>query len=145
MAIYHLIYRSVAQKALSDKELSELLLNSRTYNKEEQITGILLHAEGEYMQVLEGEEAAIKRLYARIEADHRHTEVRMVTDGTTLFRIFPRWSMGFLHVYKEDFLRLVGYVDPAARGEARTSIGAAPAKGYLALLEEFALTQPVLF
>ena len=145
MAIYHLIYRSVARRTLSKEELGELLLDSRGYNKEEQITGILLDAEGEYMQVLEGEENAIKGLYARIKADERHTNVRIVSDGTTLFRIFPRWSMGFLHVYKGDFVRLVGYVAPAAPGNTRASMGAAPAKGYLALLEEFALAQPVLF
>lgn len=145
MPIHHLIYRSVAKRTLSDAGLNELLLNARAHNKIEQITGILLHAEGEFMQVLEGEAAAVKALYAHIEADRRHTRVRLLTDGTSLFRIFPRWSMGFLHVYKEDFYRLVGYVDPATQRGARASIGAAPAQGYLALLEEFALTRPVLF
>lgn len=145
MAIYHLIYRSVATQPLPEAALNELLDRARAHNESEQITGILLHTAGAYLQVLEGEEAAVAALYARIEADARHTRVRLVTHGNSQRRIFPRWSMGYLFVGNEDFARLAGYVEPPAKAGGHAPLRAAPAKGYLALLEEFALAQPVLF
>jgi len=145
MAVYHLIYRSIAQFPLSDEQMDGLLLAARQHNQRHAITGILLRGAGEYMQVLEGNEAHVRALYASIEADERHFDVRMLTHGSTQGRIFPRWSMGFLDVEEDVFQRLTGYVEPFRSNVRAAARGPIAAKGYLALLEEFALTQPVLF
>lgn len=68
------------------------------------------------MQFLEGPEAPIRALYARIERDPRHTAVALLADGSATAREFPDWAMGFaatqfdltypgaLNVVRPDFL-----------------------------------------
>jgi hypothetical protein len=145
MSVYHLIYRSTANPDLGKEQIKRLLVKARAHNQEQAITGILLHGAGQFMQVLEGPQEPIAELYARIEADERHHDVLLLTDGTSPSRIFPRWSMGYLAASRENFTRLVNYVDPRSRPSARPTRPGSIATGYLALLQEFALSQPVLY
>lgn len=144
MLVYHLIYRSMASQELREAQLLALLTWSRTYNEAQDITGILLRGPGHYLQVLEGKEAAITKLYASIRADKRHSGVAVLADGSSGSRIFPRWRMGFLEASAKDFARLEGHIDPVYRSPWPPH-GNVLARGYLALLQEFATAQPVRF
>jgi hypothetical protein len=58
---------------------------------------MLLHHGRSFLQVLEGDELILRRLFSRIERDPRHHQVSVV-DASTLFgdrRSFGDWSMGF--------------------------------------------------
>ena len=50
-----LIYASSATKAMSQDELKALLAKARTNNQRDNITGMLLYNDGNFLQVLEGE------------------------------------------------------------------------------------------
>ncbi len=69
---YAISYVSTAKKDISDKEIEELLNISEEYNNREDITGILLFSEGNFFQVIEGEEKKVKSLYENIQKDKRH-------------------------------------------------------------------------
>ncbi|MGI4741607.1 MAG: BLUF domain-containing protein [Janthinobacterium lividum] len=80
-SIYHVLYSSRATSALTEDDLQALLGGSRTHNAQQQITGLLLYSDGRFVQLLEGPEAVIKALYARIQQDPHHTQVVTLGDG----------------------------------------------------------------
>jgi hypothetical protein len=95
---YHVLYRSRATRALPRTELQALLEQARTYNAQQQLTGLLLYSEGRFVQLLEGEEMVVRELYARIQADPRHTQVVTVSEGPGPQRWFADWHMAFGYV-----------------------------------------------
>ncbi len=56
---------------------------------------MLLYKEGNFMQVLEGEESAVRDTHQKISADPRHRGLITLLQGTTPERQFSEWSMGF--------------------------------------------------
>ncbi|MFZ9429455.1 MAG: BLUF domain-containing protein, partial [Burkholderiaceae bacterium] len=73
--LVRLMYCSRAAKGVDAEEMALLLRQSRSHNTEAGITGMLCHSDGLFIQVLEGGRSAVNRLYQRILADARHTEV----------------------------------------------------------------------
>lgn len=90
-----LIYITSAVRPMSDAELLALLQQSRATNTEVDLTGILLYSGGNFLQVLEGDEAAVDALMARIERDPRHRNLITLVRRPIPERMFPTWSMGF--------------------------------------------------
>ena len=95
-----LIYRSHALTGLSDVELEKIVSTSQLNNKSLNITGILLYADKYFMQVLEGPTREVERLFARIQSDHRHTEVVLVSIHPIHLRRFDQWSMQWVPASK---------------------------------------------
>lgn len=93
--LYKLIYISRATADMADEELEALLKQSREKNARLQITGLLVYANQQFMQVLEGEKDEVRKLYDTICADDRNTGNRVVTEGPIAGRTFPGWSMAF--------------------------------------------------
>lgn len=81
-----------------EKELPAILETSVRRNGEDGITGMLLYAGGNIMQVLEGEEMAVRRTYERIGHVPRHRNVMLLSDETITAREFPDWRMGYKHL-----------------------------------------------
>jgi hypothetical protein len=63
---------------------------------------MLLHFNRSFMQVLEGEDAAIDETYARILLDPRHTSIVLLERAAIKTRTFGRWHMGFRRVGATD-------------------------------------------
>lgn len=97
MGLYHLIYQSQAMAAFSLPELLELLRKSWAYNTAHNLTGILLHApNGQFLEVLEGDTAAVQHLYyERIARDPRHEHLVVLSEGPSEAQVFPDWCMSF--------------------------------------------------
>jgi len=93
--MHQIVYRSTAKRAFSASDLQSMLLRFRSSNARLGITGILLHSWSNFLQVLEGEQAEVEELYARILDDPRHAEIARV-DISLPRRLFNQWSMGFL-------------------------------------------------
>lgn len=104
-----LVYVSTATVPFSSSELRDLLAKSRDNNAMLDITGMLLYKDGNFMQVLEGEEGAVRALYAKITSDPRHKGNYMLLQGALEKRTFPDWSMGFRDLSAEDLQTLPGY------------------------------------
>jgi hypothetical protein len=107
--MYYLSYASMAVTAFDSAALQELLITSRGNNLQLGITGMLLYRDGEFMQVLEGEQAAVQTLYARIARDPRHHRTTTILEGPTDARHFPDWSMGFRDLRDPAVITLPGY------------------------------------
>jgi Sensors of blue-light using FAD len=93
--LFILVYVSAAVTWFSDSELRALLAGARRSNQQSGITGMLLYKDGNFMQALEGEEAPVLSLYARLQADRRHRGVLTLDSGHAGTRQFAQWSMGF--------------------------------------------------
>ena len=93
--MFFLVYASSAARPFSESDLSDLLATSRENNARAGITGMLLYKDGNFMQVLEGEEGAVRELYEKIGIDPRHRGEITLLRGFAEERQFPDWSMGF--------------------------------------------------
>jgi hypothetical protein len=91
-----LIYSSSATQPFSSDDLRNLLLTARKNNHSQNITGMLLYHEGFFLQVLEGEEKAVKKLFNHIDKDPRHNNVRLIIRNVIDRKEFGDWSMGFV-------------------------------------------------
>ncbi len=115
--MHHLIYLSRATQLFSEAALLDLLQYARHYNAQHDITGILAYGNGQFMQVLEGEQAAIAALYEHITRDPRHDNLVRFADKPIAQRSFTDWAMAFAVLSEADFSTLAGYVQPAQLGE----------------------------
>lgn len=106
-----LAYVSQSIGLMSQQELLELLDEARAINAEANVTGMLLYKDGSFIQVLEGEEEAVRTIFGRIERDPRHENVRTLYDEQVERRDFPDWAMGFHNLNGMDLTALPGYCD----------------------------------
>lgn len=110
--MHHIIYLSQATRPLSDEELVQLLAQARHDNAQQGITGALVYGAGQFMQIIEGEEAQLAMLYAKLLQDGRHGQVFKFADKPIAQRSFAEWSMAFRPLSPEQFAELAGYLTP---------------------------------
>ncbi len=93
--IYQLVYVSRAAVDMDVQALDEILSSARENNGALGVTGMLLYHEGSFIQVLEGEEAAVESLFDKVSKDSRHKDANIVLRTTVDARAFEQWSMGY--------------------------------------------------
>ena len=113
--LFHLGYVSTESGHMGTQGMIELMTEARRINTERDITGLLLHREKSFYQVLEGTEATVRRTFASIEKDERHTGVDVLFDGEIEEREFADWRMGFLNLDGIELETLQGYSDFLSR------------------------------
>ena len=116
MALYEIIYTSLATRDLAPEELAQLLDKARAFNASQGITGMLIYHRREFMQLLEGEQEAVQSLYDRIADDSRHQQLRKIWDGPIHERGFSDWGMAFVAPDALNLRDRPGYQDLLAQG-----------------------------
>lgn len=106
-----LIYGSTATYHMTEEELIEILRQAESNNSELGITGMLLYKDGNFLQVLEGEEDVVMPLYNKIKFDERHHQVITIGKRKITERDFEKWSMGFVNISNLTPENLPGYSD----------------------------------
>jgi hypothetical protein len=101
MDLIHLIYVSDLVER-RESELGAILASAVRHNAEDGITGMLLYAEGNFLQVLEGDRAQVLATYARICKDPRHANVIHLVEEQVSHRHFANWSMGYKQLRAQD-------------------------------------------
>ncbi len=97
---------------MQEADLLDILNTSRLNNKQANITGMLVYLRERFIQVLEGDYAAVNEIYKDIKEDTRHHKVTTVLEGNTEHRIFKDWSMGFKKIDdQQQFEELSGFKD----------------------------------
>lgn len=115
--VFYLIYSSVESKVFDADMIKTLINQSREFNKQNNITGILLYVKGQqitkskgrFMQLLEGDERIVRKLYKKIMNDTRHESVVLLQIGKYDQCIFSDWSMGFEDSDDETFQSISGH------------------------------------
>lgn len=88
-------YVSSATRFLTPGELDALLLDARAFNAMAGVSGALLHQDGSFFQYLEGPEAGVAQVYARIQRSRTHRGLIELVAAPVAQRHFSSWSMGF--------------------------------------------------
>jgi hypothetical protein len=91
-----LLYISQAAPGISDEQVRYILKSAQRNNSAAGITGVLVRGGGLFMQVLEGPEQAVLRLYVKILDDRRHGGCQILHISPANDRIFEKWSMGVI-------------------------------------------------
>lgn len=127
-----LLYVSQPVGPVTTTMTSLILEKSKSYNKRENITGILCQGSGLWMQILEGERSKVNVLYSRIMADRNHHNVELLSMEEITQRRFGEWSMALVYLSKDDPLVKMAHpeFDPYS----------ASAKDALAILDELIKT-----
>ena len=107
--ILQILYTSTAAWSLSTGELTELLRECRTNNKQQDVTGMLLYRGGRFLQVIEGEMAVVESLYRKIRDDDRHVRIKALMQKRVARRQFSQWTMSFTEAGSLDVNSLSGY------------------------------------
>ena len=72
---------------------------------------MLLHGNGTFLQVLEGDDHVVDTLIGAIAADPRHIDMKIVRREPVTRRQFADWSMGFERVTDESLKGVSGLHD----------------------------------
>jgi hypothetical protein len=62
-------------------------------NQQDEITGVLMLRDGEFLQVLEGPREAVENTFLRIIVDARHHDLQLLSRKMITSRQFGSWSM----------------------------------------------------
>ena len=103
MAIYQLIYVSSSTEAFTREKFLEMAFVMSSDNTKVGITGMLVFKDGNFMEVLEGEESAVKALFSKIEQETRHTLVSVIQEGEIGTREYPSWAMTFYNPQTQEY------------------------------------------
>jgi len=109
--VYHLIYVSSAVHLFTQEQLKQLLEVSRANNGKCGVSGLLLYVDGNFIQVLEGEQREVLATHQRIAKDPRHQGMITLLQGDVSQREFDGWTMGFKYVDQAAGKELPGYSD----------------------------------
>lgn len=88
-----LIYLSVLKPDVSELDLERIVEEAARYNQSIGVSGILAVEDRRICQILEGSEAAVDKLFAKIMRDERHWGVVDIDRRPLHERRFGRWSM----------------------------------------------------
>lgn len=117
-----LTYLSTATEPFAESDLLNLLELSRRNNHGAGLTGMLLYADGHFIQTIEGDPDDVEATFARISGDPRHRDILVALQDDVDERVFPEWSMGFEEISEERAAEMPGFDDflrTAATGQAR--------------------------
>lgn len=88
-------YLSRESHPFTSKGLIDLLQHCKLNNPSLGVTGMLIYANGIFLQTLEGTTSAVDTLLEKIERDGRHREFQILKRETINTRLYEDWSMGF--------------------------------------------------
>ncbi|MEM7078356.1 MAG: BLUF domain-containing protein [Pseudomonadota bacterium] len=93
--IYQLVYVSRAAPELDGAALEAMLATARRNNAKTNVTGMLLHHGDSFIQVLEGGESAVERLFNHISNDPRHSVENVMLRTIQEKRAYDSLWMGY--------------------------------------------------
>jgi hypothetical protein len=91
--IFRLTYLSRPVKPFTDEDFDDIESKSIAANNARDVTGLLIVHDDRILQILEGRENAVRELYAKIEADSRHTITKLASTVEDDERLLLTWSM----------------------------------------------------
>jgi len=91
--IFRLTYLSRPVKPFTRADFDDIESKSVEANNARDVTGLLIVNNDRILQILEGREDAVRALYTKIEADRRHTVVKLVSAMEDEVRLLLTWSM----------------------------------------------------
>lgn len=94
-----------------DPSVGRILLKSRTSNQKNGLVGVLYFGDGCFFQCLEGSEESVDALYAKLLADSRHTDLKLLSKKAISALSFEDWAMKYVPLDQQmnQLLQIHGY------------------------------------
>lgn len=109
--MYHeLLFTSKAVKELTPQDLIHIHNQGARNNLKNDITGLLLYHNGEFVHLMEGEKQKVQDMCSKILLDKRHTDISLLLQDTTKRKYFENWSIAFQHFEEIDTTQLSNYM-----------------------------------
>lgn len=115
-----LLYLSNPKPELRKRDLDEILEKSRQNNPATEISGLLIFADGVFIQVLEGFAEQVHGLFEKICDDSRHEDVEIIAEYAVKDRLFAKWSMAFIQSTFDELTEITGTAGMLSRGDVLT-------------------------
>jgi hypothetical protein len=93
--LYQIAYVSLCRTRLNEELLLDILSVSKRNNTRDGVSGILMYHDQMFFQILEGERTCVKKCYARILCDPRHSAISLMWEGEAESRTFTPWALGY--------------------------------------------------
>ena len=115
-------YVSTTNPNLNEEDIANLFKQVNEFNKHHDITGVLLYAETNFFQLIEGEEEVVKSLYSQIEKDSRHNNIIKFVDKPVAKPAFDGYISRFVtdttklnSANLKEYLHHIDVLGPTAR------------------------------
>lgn len=92
---YQITYRSQAIHPKGHISDLDILRAAIKVNTRFGVTGFLARHNQHFLQILEGDEIAVRGILEKIKRDPRHYDFKVLQEGFAAERNFPDWSMGY--------------------------------------------------
>ena len=89
-------YLSTANRDLNQDEVAELLDLTEIRNNNAGVNGLLIYSEGNFFEVIEGEESKIKELFENIKEHPRHRNIMIVFEKKIDKPLFDEKEANFI-------------------------------------------------
>ena len=100
--VQSIIYKSKAQPSFNITEVKEMLQGAKVFNREHNITGIIVYYDTYFIQLIEGNKEIIESLYKNIKSDKRHYNVDTILCKESKKSLWNTWSMAFYDLSVES-------------------------------------------
>jgi Sensors of blue-light using FAD len=122
-----LLYASLATQVMQAQDLRHLASEAASMNRMDRITGILMHADGVFVQLIEGPPEAVKHLWQRLKRDKRHNGlVQLYFQSELETRSCVGWNMRWAE--REELAEIVH--------EARIFADQSPDNAWIAAIQK---------
>ncbi len=98
---YAIVYLSTASEDLEEEVIENILKSSKTWNNQNDITGLLLFSEGSFFQIIEGEKNTISELFENIKEDDRHHNIMQIFGKDIHKDAYDGYDSDFISNYAE--------------------------------------------
>lgn len=90
---HRLIYLSQVANHVRYEDAESIAEVSARNNEQAGVTGLLIYTPSHFLQVLEGDQAAVRKIYDRVKDDTRHSRVKILFDDRVPEAEFGKWAM----------------------------------------------------
>ena len=98
MPLKTITYTSLARLDLTARDLVEIHQTAKRLNALDGLSGLLIFNGRRFLQIVEGDEAAVDDLVERLRRDDRHSAIEIRDARFVDARTFPDWSMELVQV-----------------------------------------------
>jgi hypothetical protein len=91
-----LTYRSRSAAPLPPEGLEGMLAQAKIRNRDLGVTGMLLFADDQFYQWLEGPPESVSQVWNAIQRDPRHSQIELIAHHRQSLRVFGDWDMKFV-------------------------------------------------
>ncbi len=94
-----------------EPNVARILAKSRINNRNNGLVGVLYFGDGNFFQCLEGESTAIDTLYAKLQSDPRHKDLKLLSRKNIQKLSFSDWAMKYVPLESQmnQLLKQHGY------------------------------------